>query len=295
METILRSASGKEVIIAPDRPTVVIGERINPSGGGRKKLTAALAAMDMELVKAEARREVEAGAQVIDVNVQAADVLGREPETLVAAVEAVASVVDVPISIDTNDRNALPAALKVCPGRPLINSVTGEEDSLRRVLPLAAEHHACLIGMTADDDGIPMSDPYRRLEIAKKILRRAEEYGIRPEDIVIDCITLPVGADWQAATVTLLAMRLVRLELGSNLASGASNVSFGMPMRPLLNTGFLFMIIAAGVNAPIVDPIKMRETVAVADLLAGRDVFAEHYLAYSRFRQSQGPRQTIPA
>ncbi|MCZ7567314.1 MAG: dihydropteroate synthase [Ardenticatenaceae bacterium] len=287
METILRSPSGKEVIIAPDRSTVMIGERINPSGGGRKKLTAALAAMDMELVKAEAIRQVAAGARVIDVNVQAADILGQESETLVAAIEAVASVVDVPISIDTNDRAAMPAALKVCPGRPLINSVTGEEESLRSVLPLAAEYGACLIGLTADDDGIPMTDPYKRLEIATKIVRRAEEYGLPPEDIIIDCVTLPIGAELTAAAVTMKAMRLVREELGVNLASGASNVSFGMPMRSLINTGFLFMIIAAGVNAPIVDPMKMRETVVAADLLVGRDAFAERYLAYYRELQAQ--------
>lgn len=287
MQTILRSPSGKEVIIAPDRPTVMIGERINPSGGGRKKLTAALAAMDMALVKEEAIRQVAAGAQVIDVNVQAADILGREADTLVAAIEAVASAVDVPISIDTNDREAMPAALKVCPGRPLLNSVTGEEESLRSVLALAAEYHACLIGLTADDGGIPMTDPYRRLEIARKILRRAEEYGIPPEDIIIDCVTLPIGADLNAASITLKAMRLVREELGVNLASGASNVSFGMPMRPLINTGFLFMAIAAGVNAPIVDPMKMRETVVAADLLVGRDAFAERYLSYYRELQSQ--------
>lgn len=287
MQTILRSPSGKDVIIAPDRPTVMIGERINPSGGGRKKLTAALAAMDLALVKEEAIRQVAAGAQVIDVNVQAADLLGREADTLVAAIEAVISVVDVPVSIDTNDREALPAALKICPGRPLINSVTGEEESLRHVLPLAAEHGACLIGLTADDDGIPMTDPYRRLEIAKKIVTRAGEYGIPPEDIIIDCVTLPIGAELSAAVVTMTAMRLVREELGLNLASGASNVSFGMPMRPLINTGFLFMVIAAGVNAPIVDPMKMRETVVAADLLTGRDAFAERYLSYYRELHSQ--------
>ena len=191
METVLRGRTGTEVIISPERPTVIIGERINPGGGGRKKLTAALAAMDMQLVRQEALRQVAAGAAVIDVNVQAADVLGREPETLVAAVEAVAAVVDVPISVDTNDRNALPAGLKSAPGRPLVNSVTGEEASLERVLPLVAEYHACVIVMPADDDGIPTADPYRRLEIARKILLRAEKYGIPPEDILMDCITLP--------------------------------------------------------------------------------------------------------
>lgn len=287
METVLKSGSGKQVIISPERHTVIIGERINPSGGGRKKLTAALASMNMELVKQEALAQIAAGAEVIDVNVQAADVLGREPETLVAAVEAVASVVDAPISIDTNDRKAMPAALKVCPGRPLINSVTGEEESLEHVLPLVAEYHACVIGMVADDDGIPVNDPYKRLEVARKILMRAEKYGIPPEDIVIDCITLPIGAEGVAASVAIRTAQLVRSELGLNLTSGASNVSFGMPRRPVLNQGYLYMLIAAGVNAPIVDPVKMRETIAAADLLTGRDEYAERFLAYHRLAESQ--------
>lgn len=287
METKLRSGSGREVIISPERPTVIIGERINPSGGGRKKLTAALADMDMELVKSEAIRQVEAGAGVIDVNVQAADILGREPETLTAAVEAVASVADVPISIDTNDRQALPAALKACPGRPLINSVTGEEESLMSVLPLVAEYKACVIGMTADDDGIPTTDPYKRLEIARKIVERAEEHGIPPEDIVIDCITLPIGAEAGAAAVSLKTAQLVRSELGMNLTSGASNVSFGMPRRPTLNAGYLYMLIAAGVNAPIADPLKVREIVLASDLLTGRDEFADRFLKFHRQAEAE--------
>lgn len=291
METILRSGSGKEVIIAPERPTVMIGERINPSGGGRKKLTAALVEMEMEMIQREARRQVAAGAQIIDVNVQAADVLGHEPETLVAAVEAVSAAVDVPISIDTNDRQAMPAALKICPGRPLINSVTGEEESLEHVLPLVAEYNACVIAMPADDDGIPTNDPYKRLEIAEKIVKRAEKHGIPPEDIVMDCITLPIGAELQAASVALKASQLIRSELGVNMTAGASNVSFGMPRRATLNAGFLYMLIAAGVNAPIVDPTKMREVVAAADLLTGRDQFADRFLKFHRQAEQE---QTEP-
>lgn len=293
METILRSGSGKEVIISPEKPTVMIGERINPSGGGRKKLTAALVEKKMELVKQEAIRQVEAGAQVIDVNVQAADVLGQEPETLAAAVEAVSAAVDVPISIDTNDKMAMPMALKVSSGRPLINSVTGEEASLENVLPLVAEYKACVIAMPADDDGIPTNDPYKRLEIAKKILKRAEKYGIPPEDIVVDCITLPIGAELQAAAVALKAARLIRSELGLNMTAGASNVSFGMPRRSTINAGFLYMLIAAGVNAPIVDPTKMAEVVAAADLLTGRDLFADRFLAFHRRAEAQAREQTV--
>ncbi len=290
MQTVLRSPSGKEVIIAPDRPTVIIGERINPSGGGRKALTAALAAGNLDVVRDEARRQIAAGAGVIDVNVQAADVFD-EPATLSAAVRAVIEAVDAPISLDTNHRLALPAALKACAGRPLVNSVTGEAESLERVLPLVAEHGACVIGLTADDDGIPTTDPYRRLAIAEKIVEQAARYGIPPEDILIDCVTLPVGAENTAGAVTLQAARLVREKLGVNLALGASNVSFGLPLRPSLNATFLAMAIAAGVNAPIVDPLKMREVVAAADLLLGRDPFAAHYLAY--YRQTQA--QPVPA
>jgi 5-methyltetrahydrofolate--homocysteine methyltransferase len=289
MQTVLRSPSGKEVIIAPERLTVIIGERINPSGGGRKALTAALAAGNLDVVREEARRQVAAGAGVIDVNVQAADVFD-EPATLAAAVRAVTEAVDAPISIDTNHPLALPAALQACAGRPLVNSVTGETESLERVLPLVAEHGACVIGLTADDDGIPTHDPERRLKIAERILEYAARRGILPEDVLIDCVTLPVGAENTAGAVTLHAVRLVREQLGVNLALGASNVSFGLPLRPSLNAAFLAMAIAAGVNAPIVDPLKMREVVAAADLLLGRDRFAARYLAY--YRQSQA--QPVP-
>lgn len=290
MQTILRSPSGKQVVISPARPTVIIGERINPSGGRRQQLAAALASGDMTLVREEALRQVAAGASVIDVNVQAADVRD-EVATLVCAVEAVSQVVDVPICIDSNNGPALTAALEVCPGRPIVNSVSGEEASLARVLPLVAEHKAVVIGMAMDDDGIP-NDPQRRLAIAEKITRRAETFGITAEDILMDSLTLSVGADSTAAAATLQTIRLIRENLGLNLTLGASNVSFGLPLRHAINIGFLFMAIECGVNCPIVDPIKTRETVVVADLLKGRDPYAGRFLSY--YRESQKTQQGSP-
>ncbi len=283
METILRSPSGKQIVLSARHPVAMIGERVNPSGGRRAQLAAALAAGDMTLVREEALRQAAAGAAVIDVNVQAGEVRD-EAETLVKAVQAVAEVVDLPIAIDSNNGRALAAALKVCPGRPIINSVSGEEASLARVLPLAAEHKAVVIALAMDDDGIP-AEPAGRLAVAEKIIRRAESFGIPASDILMDSLTLSVGAAATAAAVTLETIRLIRERLGLNMTLGASNVSFGLPLRPQINVGFLFMAIAAGVNCPIVDPLKMRETVVIANLLTGRDKHSAEFLAY--YRQTQ--------
>ena len=280
METILRSPSGKQTILSPRHPVAMIGERINPSGGRRAQLAAALAAGDMTLVREEALRQAAAGAAVIDVNVQAGEVRD-EAATLVAAVQAVAAAVDLPIAIDSNNGRALAEALKVCPGRPIINSVSGEEASLARVLPLAAEHKAVVIGLAMDDEGIPATAE-GRLAVAEKIVERAGSFGIPASDILLDSLTLSVGADSAAAAVTLETIRLIRERLGLNLTLGASNVSFGLPLRPQINVGFLFMAVAAGVNCPIVDPIKMRETIAIANLLTGRDRHSAKFLAYYR-------------
>jgi 5-methyltetrahydrofolate--homocysteine methyltransferase len=196
METILKG-TGSSVHIAPDRPTVLIGERINPTG--RKKLAAELVAGNVEVVKAEALAQVAAGADVIDVNVGA---VGVDQVTLLPrAVEMVQEAVDVPLSIDTPDPAALAAALKVYQGKPLVNSVNGEEKNLSRVLPLVAEHGAVVIGLCMDDKGIP-GDPSKRLDIARKIIERAEDLGIPREDVLIDCLALTVGADSKAALVT---------------------------------------------------------------------------------------------
>jgi 5-methyltetrahydrofolate--homocysteine methyltransferase len=280
METILTGTKGT-VQIAPDRPTVLIGERINPTG--RKKLAAELVAGNIEIVKSEAQAQVAAGADVVDVNVGATGV--DQATVLPRAVEMVQEVVEAPLSIDTADHEALAAALKVYQGKPLVNSVNGEERNLKAVLPLVSEHGAAVIGLCMDDDGIP-DDPHRRLEIARNIVERAEAVGIPREDILIDCLALTIGADSSAALVTLETIRLVRAKLGVNMTLGASNVSFGLPDREVLNWAFLAMAIREGVNAPIVNAARVREAILAADVLLGRDDFAIRYIKAYRKRQS---------
>lgn len=272
MKTVLRGTK-KEVVIQPDALTVIIGERINPTG--RKKLAAALVAGDLDYVRREAIAQVREGAHVIDVNVGAAGV--DEVDLLPKAVLAVAEVVDVPICIDSSSADAIEAALAVCPGRPLVNSVNGEEEKLERILPLVKKYNAAVIGLTMDDKGIP-NDPHERLAIAKKIVDRAEAIGIAREDVIIDCLALTMGADSKAGLVTLKTIELVRKELGNNITLGASNASFGLPEREVINAGFLAMAVYAGMNCPIVNPRKSRLALAVADLVLGRDDYAMNYL-----------------
>ncbi len=284
MQTIFRSPSGREVIVAPDLPSVLIGERINPSGGKRARLTKALVERDAAYLQREALSQLEAGADILDVNVQAADVYD-EPETLAWAIETVQAVADAPVSIDTNNPEALKLALQVAKGRGLINSVTGEQKSLARVLPLAAEHGLGIIALALDDNGIPPTVE-GRFQAIEKIVKRAGEYGMGPESILADTITLAVGADSRAASVTLGAMHRVRQELGLNLTAGASNVSFGLPRRALINEVYLSMAIAVGLNCPIVDAAKVRHIILTADLLAGRDEYATRFLDDYRREQA---------
>ena len=277
METILKSAQ-KTVTIGPHRPTVLIGERINPTG--KKRLAAALAAGDMEIVRQEALAQVEAGADVLDVNVGAAGV--DEVALLPQAVRLVMETVEVPLCIDSANPQALRAALAVYrqlvpEGKSLINSVNGEEARLQSVLPLVAEYRTAVIGLAMDDEGIPPT-PEKRLAVARKIVERAEGLGIAREDIAIDCLALTVGADSRAGLVTLEAIRMVRQELGVNMTLGASNVSFGLPEREVVNWAFLAMAIQSGVNCPIVDAAKVRPAILAADLLLGRDDYAMRYV-----------------
>ena len=284
MKTILKGTK-TEVVIGQGLPTVILGERINPTG--KKKLAAALVAGDMEVVRQEALAQVNAGADILDVNVGAAGV--NEPDLLPRAVKLVLETVETPVAIDTADGEALAAALSVHQqlnpdGRPLVNSVNGEEASLARVLPLVAEYKAAVIGLCMDDDGIP-DTPERRLAVAKKIVDRAGEYGIGPEDILIDCLALTVGADSKAGWITLEAIRMVKEELGVNTALGASNVSFGLPDREYINGAFLAMAIERGLNCPIVDAVKVAHYIQAADLALGRDEYAMRYLKAYRKRQ----------
>ena len=287
METILKGAR-KAVTIGPGRPTVLIGERINPTG--KKRLAAALAEGDLEVVRLEAKAQAEAGADVLDVNVGAAGV--DEVDLLPKAVRLVMETVDVPVCIDSANVKALRAALvvhrEITPeGKPLINSVNGEAARLEGVLPLVAEYRTAVIGLTMDDDGIPPTAE-GRLAVARKIVERAELLGIPREDVVIDCLSLTVGADSQAGLVTLETIRMVGEELGLNMTLGASNISFGLPERQVVNWAFLAMAIQLGVNCPIVDVVKVRPAILAADLVLGRDEYAMRYIRAYKRRKKRG-------
>jgi len=279
VKTVLKGTQ-KTVIIERGQPTVIIGERINPTG--RKKLGEALLKGDMDYVRDQALQQVADGADVIDVNVGVAG--GDEDKLLPLAVKTVAEAVDVPIAIDSPHATALPAALKICPGRPLINSVNGEEASLNRVLPLVKEFGCAVIGLTMDDSGIPPTAE-GRLAIAHKIVDRAVQMGIPAEDVVIDCLALTVGAEHTAALVTLEAIRRIAAEIGVNISLGASNVSFGLPDREAINDVFIAMAIQEGMTTAIVHPSKTRRAILIADLLLGRDEYSMRYIKWNRAQQ----------
>ena len=280
METRISSAKA-EVIISDTGPTIIIGERINPTG--KKKMSEALRAGNLDLIRSEALAQVAAGAHILDINVVTSGV--NEVEILPRAVEAVMEVVDVPLCIDINNPAALHGALKVYEGKAIINSVSGEEKSLKEVLPIVKEYGTAVIGLTIGDKGIPKSSE-ERLEIAQRIVSRAEDMGIPREDVIIDCLSLSLGSDDQAGLVTLRAVRKIKTELGVNQTLGASNVSFGMPDRSLLNKTFLALAIGAGVSCPTVDAAKVRSTITAVDLILGRDRFAQKYIKDYRRRES---------
>jgi len=278
METVLSSPT-KEVIISPDHPFVVIGERINPTG--RKKLTEEMLAMKMDMVCRDALRQVQAGAHMLDVNTGVPDDL--EPEIMRAAVQAIQAVTDVPLSIDSSVVAALEAGLSAYQGKPLVNSVTGEDERLEAVLPLVAKYGAAVVGIANDETGIS-TDPEVRFRVAKKIVERAQDYGIPPQDILIDPLVLTVSADHTAALGTLETVRLIRENLGVNMTCGASNVSFGLPWRVPINIAFLSMMIAAGLQSAITNPLEaeVRRCVLAADLLMGHDPYAANFISVYR-------------
>ncbi len=286
METKVSGVS-KEVIISTGGATMLIGDRINPTG--RKKLTAALQAGDFEMIKREATAQVTAGADILDVNAGAAGV--DETKVLPAAVRAVMEATGVPLSVDSKSAAALEAALAVCKGKALVNSVSGEERSLAEVLPLVKKYNAAVIGLTIDDKGIPPTAE-QRLAIAQKIVERAAALGIPKEDIIIDCLTMTVATDVKAALVTLDAIRLVRERLGLNQTLGASNISHGLPDRDVLNNTFLTLAIEAGVNCPYVHVEKVRPSILATDLLLGRDRYALRYIRAFRQRQAANQQTT---
>jgi len=278
MNTIVSSLT-KEVVIGDNQPTVLIGERINPAG--KKKLAEALKAGNLEIVRKEALSQAQAGADIIDVNVSTFG--ADEVKLLPQAVQAVMDTVDIPLCIDSTSPEALRAALKVYQGKPLVNSVSGEEHSLAKVLPLIKEYGAAVIGLVQDDEGIP-KDSERRVTVAHKIVERAVAGGIAREDIIIDCLAFAVGSDPRSGAAVIKAIRRIKAELGVNLTLGASNVSFGLPYRDILNNAFIAAAVVAGTTCLIVDVAKTRSTVLATDLILGRDNRARRYI--EAYRQS---------
>jgi len=282
METKV-SSEKEDVIIGRDRPTVLIGERINPTG--RRGLAAALEAGDLALLGMEAASQVAGGADIIDVNVVADGV--DEVKMLPLAAKAVMEEVDAPISLDSEDPEALSAALKICKGKPLVNSVSGQENSLKEVLPLVREYGTAVVALTVDDEGIP-ADTDRRVAIAHRIVKEATDLGIPLEDIIVDCLVLTVATDSNAGLVTLETARRIHTELGVNQTMGASNISFGQPDRDVLNRVFLSLAIASGVTCAYVNAEKVSPTVLAADLILGRDPFSQRYVNGYRQRMASG-------
>jgi 5-methyltetrahydrofolate--homocysteine methyltransferase len=266
-DTVISSAT-QEVVLGFDRPFVIIGERINPTG--RKMLAAEMKAGDFSRVEAEALAQVAAGAQVLDIN--AGIPLADEPAILARAIELVQSITDVPLSIDSSIVAALEAGLSVYKGKPLLNSVTGEEDRLEQVLPLVKKYGAAVVAISNDDSGIS-EDVNVRFAVAKKIVERAEDHGIPRCDVVVDPLAMPIGAVGQAGQQVLKLVARLRDELGVNSTCGASNLSFGLPNRNVLNACFVSMAIGAGLSSAIVNPLhpEMIAGVRAANVVSGRD------------------------
>ncbi len=284
-KTILSSKT-QNVEIYRDGSTVMIGERINPTG--RKIVLAALKEGDFEIVRQDAIRQVEAGATVLDVNAGVPSM--DEVKLLPQVMQEVMSVVDVPLCIDTASPQALEAALKIYEGKALINSVNGEEKSLAAVLPLAKEHGAAIIGLCMDDNGIPAT-PELRLKAAAKVIERATTIGIPLEDIIVDPLAMTMGADHTSGLTTLKTIELIVAEFGVNITMGASNISFGMPDRKYINSAYIAMAIHAGMTCPITNPLVTEVVTAVlaADLSMGRDEYGMRWIkAFRKRKKAQG-------
>lgn len=286
-ETVISSAS-REVVIGFDRPFVVIGERINPTG--RKLLAEEMRAGDFSRVEADALAQVAAGAQLLDVN--AGIPLADEPALLARAITLVQSLTDVPLSIDSSVLEALEAGLAAYRGKALLNSVTGEEERMERVLPLVKKHGAAVVAICNDDTGIS-TDIDVRFEVAKKIVQRAADHGIPACDVVVDPLVMPVGAMADAGTQVFRLIRRLREELKVNTTCGASNVSFGLPNRHGLNPSFLAMAIGAGLTSAITNPLEapLMAAVRAADVLMNRDPQCGRWIAAYREPGAPGGRE----
>ena len=266
-DTVLSSAT-REAVIGFGRPFVMIGERINPTG--RKLLAEEMKNGDFSRVEADALAQVEAGAHMLDVN--AGIPLADEPALLAKAVQLVQALTDLPLSIDSSIIEALEAGLAVYQGKPLVNSVTGEEEVMQRVLPLVAKYGAAVVAISNDETGISM-DPDVRFEVAKRIVNRASDFGIPSSDVVVDPLVMPIGALGQAGQHAFHLIHRLREELKVNTTCGASNVSFGLPNRHTVTGTFLAMAIGAGMTSAIMNPLHAETKAAVlaADVLMGTD------------------------
>jgi 5-methyltetrahydrofolate--homocysteine methyltransferase len=279
MHTVVRSAT-REVVIGPDQPFCLIGERLNPTG--RKIFAEQLRRGDFSRIAIDVEQQVAAGATMLDINMGIP--LVDEAELLAKAVTMVQELTDLPLCIDSSVVEALEAGLAAYNGKALVNSVTGERERLDQILPIVARHGAAVIALPNEEDEIP-DDPHKRLEITRKILDIAVgEYGIPLEDIVIDPLAMPIGADTTLVVKTLQTIELIRDELGLNMTLGASNVSFGMPGRAALGATFLPMAMDRGLTTAILDvrSPQIVEAVKAADLLLGNDEWGAAWIARSR-------------
>jgi 5-methyltetrahydrofolate--homocysteine methyltransferase len=279
-DTVISSAT-REVVIGFNRPFVMIGERINPTG--RKILAAEMTAGNFSRVESDTLAQLAAGAQMLDVN--AGIPLADEPAILAKTIQLVQSITDVPLSIDSSIVAALEAGLAVYKGKPLVNSVTGEEERLETVLPLVKKYGAAVVAISNDETGIS-EDPDVRFEVAKKIVQRAQDYGIPVSDIVVDPLVMPIGAINQAGVQVMRLLGRLKNELKVNTTCGASNVSFGLPAREGISAVFLSMAIGAGLTSAIMNPMHLEIVKACmgADVMMGHDPDCARWI--KRFREA---------
>jgi len=294
--TIVESAS-KTAIIGFDQPFCVIGERINPTG--RKRLAAELEAGDFSTVESDALAQVAAGATMLDINAGVVynsnpNPNETEPPLMQKMINMVQGLVDIPLCIDSSVTAALEAGLQVCNGRPLVNSVTGEEEKLEAILPLIKKYNVPVVAISNDDTGIS-EDPEVRFAVAKKIVERAADYGIPAHDIVVDPLVMPIGAMATAGLQVFELVRKLRMELGVNTTCGASNISFGLPNRHAVNAAFLPMAIASGMTSAIMNPTHSIEMDAIraANLLTNNDPHGGAWIKANRppAAEGQAPRR----
>lgn len=285
MSRTVISSSKQEVIIGFDRPFTMIGERINPTG--RKILAAEMKVGDYSRVESDAIAQVLAGAQMLDVN--AGIPLADEPAILAETIRRVQAVVDVPLCLDSSIIEALEAGLSAYQGRALVNSTTAEEEVMERVLPLVKKYDAAVVAISNDETGIS-EDPNVRFEIAKRIVERAQDYGIKPEDVVVDPLVMPIGAIGQSGNQVFRLVKRLREELKVNTTCGASNISFGIPNRHGINNAFLPMAIASGMTSAIVNPLHpgLVQSVRAADVLVGNDSNCEEWITNYREPPKEG-------